>query len=198
MTPEQKKNRIRNQMLSKLRGWTEDHRETLSHSVRVALKACESLESARTILAFAPLSSEPIIDQVLDAWRTEGRRILLPRTLDAPGDMELVELQGLMGELPRGAFGVRTPAGPPCQAERIDAILVPGVAFAHDGGRLGHGGGYYDRLLAEVRHTVRLGVAFECQRLSDLPQEPHDQKVHFVVTEGGIFQASERMPPSPE
>lgn len=190
MSPELDKIAVRRRMLRTLRDLGPDRREALSHDLRSRLSTCEPLRTARTILAFAPLSSEPMIDQVLDAWRAEGRTVLLPRTLDAPGAMEPVELKSMMRDTPIGAFGIRTPVGPPHEGAPIEAILVPGVAFDRRGGRLGFGGGYYDRFLAENQGAVTLGVGFECQLEATLPQEPHDRGVHFIVTEKGLLEPS--------
>lgn len=188
MSPELDKIAVRKRMLRTLRGLGPDRREALSQDLRSRLSTCEPLRSARTILAFAPLASEPMIDEVLDAWRAEGRTVLLPRTLDAPGAMDLVELKSMMRDVPIGAFGIRTPVGPPHEGAPIEAILVPGVAFDRQGGRLGFGGGYYDRFLAEDPGTVTLGVGFECQLEATLPHEPHDRGVHFIITEKGLLE----------
>ena len=195
MRPELEKIAVRKRMLSSLRRLNPDHREALSHALRSRLSTCEPLRAVQTILAFAPLSSEPMIDQVLDAWRAEGRTVLLPRTLDAPGAMDLVELKSLMCDVPIGAFGIRTPMGPPHEGTPIEAILVPGVAFDRQGGRLGHGGGYYDRLLAKDQDAVTIGVGFECQLEVTLPHEPHDRGVHFIVTEKGLLETQTGGPP---
>ena len=186
MSPDLDKMAVRRRMLRTLRELGPDRREALSHDLRSRLSTCEPLRSARTILAFAPLASEPMIDEVLDAWRAEGRTVLLPRTLDAPGAMDLVELNCMMRDVPIGAFGIRTPVGPRHEGAPIEAILVPGVAFDRQGGRLGFGGGYYDRFLAEAQDTVTLGVGFECQLEATLPREPHDRGVHFIITEKGL------------
>jgi 5-formyltetrahydrofolate cyclo-ligase len=67
----------------------------------------------------------------------------------------------------------------------IDVVIVPGTAFTHAGGRLGQGGGWYDRFLAMVRpDCVTIGVAFAPQIVDELPLEPHDVAVDVVVTDG--------------
>lgn len=195
MSSELDKTAVRKRMLSTLRRLSPDRREALSQILRSKLSSCEPLRTPRTILAFAPLPSEPCIDPVLDAWRAEGRTVLLPRTLDTPGAMDLVELKSLMRDVPIGAFGIRTPVGSPYEGAPIEAILVPGVAFDHQGGRLGHGGGYYDRLLAKDQGAVTFGVGFECQLEVTLPHEPHDRGVHFIVTEKGLRETPTGGPP---
>jgi len=68
----------------------------------------------------------------------------------------------------------------------VDVVIVPGVAFTPDGGRLGQGGGWYDRFLASVRpDCTSIGVGFDAQILDVLPTEPHDVALHSVVTESG-------------
>lgn len=67
-----------------------------------------------------------------------------------------------------------------------DVAIVPGLAFTPDGQRLGQGGGWYDRFLAEVRDgCVTVGVCFHEQLVDVLPVEPHDVAVRHVVTDRG-------------
>lgn len=68
------------------------------------------------------------------------------------------------------------------------AVIVPGVAFTVDGGRLGYGGGYYDRLFARLPQSVlRVGVAYEAQLAESLPIGVHDVRMHVVVTERRVY-----------
>ena len=72
----------------------------------------------------------------------------------------------------------------------IDIILLPGVAFSRDGGRLGRGAGYYDRLLGHKGwRAKKTGICFDCQLVSELPVESHDHPVDCIVTESGRFTA---------
>ncbi len=77
---------------------------------------------------------------------------------------------------------------PPPEAAEVlpDLLFVPLAAFDRQGGRLGYGAGYYDRSLAKLRalkKVIAIGVAFEVQELQDLPQEPHDEPLDYVLTE---------------
>jgi 5-formyltetrahydrofolate cyclo-ligase len=68
-------------------------------------------------------------------------------------------------------------------------LLVPLLAFDNDGARLGYGGGYYDRTLAELRadgHIVAIGIAYAGQEAAKLPHDAHDQRLDGVVTEHGF------------
>ncbi|MCS6837824.1 MAG: 5-formyltetrahydrofolate cyclo-ligase [Bdellovibrionaceae bacterium] len=66
-------------------------------------------------------------------------------------------------------------------------LLIPGVGFDRSGARLGRGQGYFDQFLAGYS-GYRIGVAFECQLVDELPQEAWDQNIHFLVTEKDIHR----------
>ena len=73
----------------------------------------------------------------------------------------------------------------------IDVIIVPGLAFDRQGGRLGYGSGFYDRFIEHYEkrglpHPLKLGVCFETQLLDDVPMEQHDLRVDRIITEAGV------------
>ncbi|MCK0149125.1 5-formyltetrahydrofolate cyclo-ligase [Marivita sp. S6314] len=87
-----------------------------------------------------------------------------------------------------GPFGAFVPA-----EERLitpEVLIVPLVAFSRSGGRLGYGGGFYDRTLEGLRAqrpTLAIGFAFAAQEADDLPLEPTDQPLDMIVTERGVI-----------
>lgn len=88
-----------------------------------------------------------------------------------------------------GRFGIPEPVDattvlPPT----IDVVLVPGLAFDRDGGRLGWGRGYYDRALATAPHAARVGVCLEPGIVSHVPMEAHDLPMHWVVTPSATYR----------
>ena len=99
------------------------------------------------------------------------------------------------GDPPRtNAFGIQEPPGD-APAFAPAAVLVPVLAFDAEGFRLGYGGGYYDRTLAELRNrgdVLAIGIAYAGQETEPLPREPHDQKLDMVVTEHGVRHFARR------
>jgi 5-formyltetrahydrofolate cyclo-ligase len=71
--------------------------------------------------------------------------------------------------------------------EKLDLILVPGIAFTPDGHRIGYGKGYYDALLKDM-DAIKIGLAFEEQIVDDFPREDHDIPVDIVITDQNIYQ----------
>jgi 5-formyltetrahydrofolate cyclo-ligase len=126
---------------------------------------------------------EPDIRPLITEALEEGKITTLPRHSPDLDFYQPCSIQNPAQELQTGRFGVPEP-GPACSifpAKQLDLALVPGLGFSVDGGRLGRGKGYYDRLLAEVP-GLRCGVAFDCQVLRDLPLEPHDVRLNCLLT----------------
>lgn len=153
-----------------------------SGAIVAAIAAHPAFHQAETVALFAPLPSEPDIEPL---WDHPGHRFCYPRVVGT--QLEFVAVRHFE-DLAPAAWNplVREPAA----SEQIIApaeialILVPGLAFTHDGHRLGRGGGYYDQILAIHRpHAIALGVCFDLQLVPELPCEPHDQPVDAVVTE---------------
>ena len=88
-----------------------------------------------------------------------------------------------------GAYDILEPkqdCRKPIDLDTIDIIIVPGVAFDTTGNRMGHGKGYFDRLLKHL-DALRIGLAFEFQIVSHVPMDPHDEKMDIIVTEKQII-----------
>ena len=74
-------------------------------------------------------------------------------------------------------------------ARRIDVVVLPGSVFDAKGGRLGYGGGYYDRFLTDqAPQALRIGIAYELQVVASVPLLPHDQRLDYLVTEERIIR----------
>ncbi|RQW45894.1 5-formyltetrahydrofolate cyclo-ligase [Novosphingobium sp. LASN5T] len=88
--------------------------------------------------------------------------------------------------LEQGPYGTLQPTD---EAEDVvpDVLFVPLVGFTADGGRLGQGGGHYDRWLEAHPQTKAIGLAWDCQLADDLPREPHDRPLHAVVTPTRLY-----------
>jgi 5-formyltetrahydrofolate cyclo-ligase len=128
-----------------------------------------------------------------ELWRA-GRTVLVPRVL-GPGRLAWHPLRP--GDRPApGAFGIREldPTTAPAVPLPPNALVfVPGLAFTADGGRLGQGGGFYDRLLRKHK-GMSVGVGFSCQRADDLPRDDTDQRVAGVILAGELVLDPVRRP----
>ena len=142
-------------------------------------------------MAYASFRSELDTSLLLEwGWR-RGAAVLLPACRPADRSMALYRVRGA-SELVSGAYGLPEP-DPACaerweRTDAIGAVFVPGLAFAPDGGRLGYGGGYYDRFAARagVRRARWMGLCFGAQVTGKLPIEAHDARMDGYITEHGV------------
>lgn len=155
----------------------------------IAHRLREVVAGAAVVAAYAALEEEVRLDALLVAWLEEGKEVLLPR-VDGPGSIVLHRVSDLDQDLEPGLFGVREPLAscPVGDPGSVNAVLVPGVAFDRAGGRIGYGGGFYDRLLPGLPAAVSVGVCYEAQLVDRVAREPHDVSVDAVVTEGDVYR----------
>lgn len=92
-------------------------------------------------------------------------------------------------QLQAGRFGIPEPGSDSLSIEpdKLDLVIVPGVAFDSGGRRIGYGKGYYDRYLPKVPTQKRIALAFGVQMVERIPAGERDQGVGLVVTEFGII-----------
>lgn len=168
--------------------------EAASAAVAARLRGLPELAAAGTVLGYAAMPSEVSVDGVLRWLLARGTVVCLPWV---EGDALAVgAVADLDADLVAGWHGLREPARQRRTAaapQALDVLLVPGLGFDPHGNRLGHGGGHFDRLLAQVRADALVaGVALDAQVVDALPVEPHDRRVDLVVTPTRTLRAHPR------
>ena len=159
-----------------------------SQSIRERLSALPEFASAQAILTYVSMGSEVDTHGLVRGLLKDRRTVLVPIAED-DGTLQWSSLEGLE-DLEPGAFGVPEPrpdrrriVEPPGDA----LVIVPCVAFAPSGHRLGPGKGYFDCFLAD-RRGISIGLAFETQKVERLPLEEHDIPLDIVLTESGCYR----------
>jgi len=177
------KARLRQHIRERLKAMTAQHRTGASLRICAKLRSLAVWKSAGSILFFAPMPTEPDIWPLLEEALLAGKTVSLPRFSLATRTYLAARIQNLELDLLRGQLGIREPTDACAEfpLNRLDLVLVPGVAFDLDGGRLGRGKGYYDRLLTAVRGT-KCGVAFDEQVVDAVPVGPRDIRLNCILT----------------
>jgi 5-formyltetrahydrofolate cyclo-ligase len=174
---------LRKQIRDALQNISPAARNALSAQIRDQLKKQAIWKNAGAVLFFAPLPDELDLWPLLEEALAAGKIAALPRFNPAGKNYVACRVQNLRSEIAPGEFGIREPAawcaGIPL--DRLDLILVPGVAFDWHGHRLGRGRGFYDRLLTDVR-GVKCGITFDEQMVNDVPAGPPDVRMNFILT----------------
>ncbi|MEN9821602.1 MAG: hypothetical protein RLZ04_28 [Actinomycetota bacterium] len=155
-----------------------DDRLMRSVDLWTRVAALPEYASATGVMAFVGFRGEPDTDPLFARLAVDGKRLLLPR-VEGP---DIVVCDGA-GPMQTSGYGVSEPTGPALGADVVDLVIVPGLAFTLDGGRLGYGGGFYDRFLPTLRNgVISVGVCFDEQVVDHLPVEAHDIRVARVVS----------------
>ncbi|WP_132008558.1 5-formyltetrahydrofolate cyclo-ligase [Mesobacillus foraminis] len=182
------KKKLRTAMKGKLEELNLPLYEDLSCQIARNLYSDVSWVEARTI--GITLSRAPEVDTfqlIRKAWE-QGKRVAVPKC--QPKNREMIfrqltrfaQLETVYSNLYEPVEAETEMVEP----EKIDLLIVPGLAFTKTGYRLGFGGGYYDRFLKSYSGRT-LSLAFEQQLVPELPIEPHDLPVSKIVTENGVF-----------
>lgn len=162
-----------------------------------AFTSLPAFQNADTVMLYLSCRSEVRTGKTVQAALGGEKRIVIPYcTVDDAGrnKLGLWWLESL-DELVPGMWNILEPpksrrgeSGKEVDPKALDLIVVPGVAFDTDGGRLGNGQGYYDRLLVEVRPDCELlGVGFESQIFEEIPMGPLDIYLDGVITETRFY-----------
>ena len=177
------KRHIRMRMFQALTKQTKEDRRRKSEVIWRKLARLAVFRRARTVLCYVALPYEVDTWSFLQRMLESGKRVVVPRV--AGRRLALSQVRDLTRDLAPGAFGVWEPKPAitrPVPRKALDVALVPGLAFDRRGHRLGHGGGYFDRLLASLPPTTTtVGLCFRFQLLDRLPISSHDHAVQTVL-----------------
>jgi 5-formyltetrahydrofolate cyclo-ligase len=168
-------------------------KDELSRRILAKFFALDEYRTAMTVMFYLDARAEVRTRHDLPAALASGKRIVVP-WCNADGELELFHLES-NDELALGMYKILEPkpelrnlAHKRIDVEELDLIMVPGVAFDRRGARMGHGKGYYDKLLEHARRDAPLvALAFECQLFPEIPTQAHDVFMDKILTESGLY-----------
>ncbi|MDI1279293.1 5-formyltetrahydrofolate cyclo-ligase [Methylobacter sp.] len=177
-------------------------KDVMSRIICAQFVAHPIYQQAKTVMWYVHCRSEVRTQSALLGELDAGKRMVIPYcTKDEQGHNKL----GLwwledFAELVPGMWGILEPPkqrwgelGKEVAPEQLDCVMVPGVAFDRNGGRLGNGAGYYDRLLESVRaDAVLIGVCFDSQLVEQVAMDAHDVAMDIVMTEKNLYAGKGR------
>ncbi len=174
------------------------NKDELSKQICAKFMALPEYAAAKTVMFYIDVRSEVRTRHNLPDALASGKKIVVP-WCNEQGELELFHLAN-MDELAIGMYKILEPkpelrklpekvVGP----KDLDIVMVPGVAFDRRGARMGHGKGYYDKLLQHARpETPLIALAFECQFFPEIPTARHDIFMDKIITESAIYEGKGR------
>lgn len=171
----------------------QENKDGLSEIICDQLMETPEYQAANTVLWYVDVRSEVRTRNHFPKALGKGKKVVVPYCVDGLLDLFLLES---MDELSLGMYRILEPKvelrdlpSKRVNPQDLDLVVVPGVAFDRRGGRMGHGFGYYDKLLEHVRPgTPLLALAFECQVYDQIPVASHDVFMNAVITEKGVIR----------
>ena len=185
------KREIRKRILALRNAMPREEIAAASLEIVKKLTEMEQIRRASTLMVFLSFGSEVHTDDLIRWGWGEGKRIVVPLCCPETRELMPCRIDGF-DELETGHYGIREPKASrlqPVPQREIDAVLIPAVAFDRRGCRVGYGGGYYDRFLPEVPRAAKIGAAFACQIVAEIPADPYDVTVDRIVTEKGVISS---------
>ena len=180
---------LRRELRARLKALSPEQRRESDRALLARFLALPQVKGASTLLLYHGMGTESDTSRLLEPLWEAGKQVALPRCL--PGNQmeaRLVQRDTVLVPHPWGMLepGTDCPLAGPAD---IDLVLVPGLAFDRSGGRLGQGGGFYDRWLAGYS-GLTAALCREAVLLEQVPREGHDRSVDLVVTEHTVWGLS--------
>ena len=177
-------------------------RLTITERARKSGQICKRLwglpafADADLLCIYVSFRSEVETVELIRQCLAAGKTVTVPLTVTDPPRLIPHKIDDPDQDLVAGYCGIPEPdpgRSEPVDPGAIEAVLVPGAVFDPLGGRLGYGGGYYDRFLAlEAPRAVRIGIAFAAQVVERVPLLAHDQPLDYLVTEERVLSTRAR------
>ena len=173
------KQELRRAIRDRKRAMTEEEIVERSNALAEKFYNTPAYQAASTIYGYLPYNQEvrtvPMLQRALD----EGKRVAVPKVYGE--EMRFIYLEDLT-QVSKGYAGIPEPiADAPVAEDKQALVLMPGLAFDPQGHRIGYGGGFYDRFLAQEPHHPTLALCYEFQMQAHLDTEEFDIPVDTVL-----------------
>ena len=169
-------------------------KEFLSQSSSIITKKLlqvDCIQKAKNIMLYLDFNNEVQTDNLVNKLINLGKIVSSPITLKNEKKLMPYEIVNLKDGIKIGTYNIREPNieySTCINVKDLDIVIVPAVAYDESCYRLGYGGGFYDRFLETLSpDTKKVGIAFDFQIFKEIPKEPHDAQLDFIITESRII-----------
>jgi 5-formyltetrahydrofolate cyclo-ligase len=185
------KKQIRKEVMADRKSLPLEQATANSESVFANVKKSGLIDKHDHIMAYMDFRNEVQTTEMIEYMWGIGKSVYIPLVNNDDMSITVHKIENFE-DMSISSFGIREPnpeKTPPIDANAVELILAPGVAFSKDGYRIGYGAGCYDRLLSIIdKKPVVAALAFELQMVPKVPHEDHDVKMDFIITEAAIYE----------
>lgn len=183
------KKNLRKKILSERDGVEEYLREYKSNKIFERFITFSDENKFSSIFSYIHFRSEVKTNKIIELLLKNNKKVSLPKTYVKEKLIKAIPINGLESLQP-GVYGIPEPEEIKIVSPKtLDCIIVPGAVFDRSGGRIGYGGGFYDRFFTKISdNTVKIGLSFDFQLKKNIPQEEHDVPLDIIITDKEIVR----------
>ena len=184
----EEKKALRHAIRTKMRSeWTEEYRQMVSERVCRQIETFLPFVRSHCVALYCALPDEVDLTAILEQYKGD-KRLLIPRVEGDDINFYSYQPESLITSENYKILEPTAVAEEAVDPAEIELILVPGVAFDLHGGRMGRGKGYYDRFFARCPHALRAAVTTSLQIVEQIPLEPWDVAMHYIITDSRTYE----------
>ena len=183
------KKTLRKELLTKRKNIDVIEKEEMDKKILNKFYESKYYRESKNIFIYISYDSEINTKEIINKSLIDNKKIYVPRTEFKTRLMDAVEITSL-DDLIESEYGILEPSidEPHIEPNELDLIVVPGVGFDRNGGRMGYGAGFYDRYFKKIskdkmKKIVKLALAYDFQILEDVPMNEQDVPVNYIITE---------------
>lgn len=187
---------LRKEILEKRDNINIDKKEMMDSDILNRFYESKYYKEAKNIFIYISFGTEINTKVIINKALEENKKIYIPRTEIKNKIMDAVEISSL-DNLIESSYGILEPSkGEECvDPNELDLIIVPGVAFDRNGGRMGYGAGFYDRYFKKInkeneKRIIKLALAYDLQLVEKVPMNEDDIAVDYIITEKEFIDKS--------
>ncbi|GIM28549.1 5-formyltetrahydrofolate cyclo-ligase [Clostridium polyendosporum] len=187
------KSEIRNIVIAKRKELSKVAKDNFDNIISRKFLNSEIYKQCKTIFIYISMNEEIDTKTIILKALEEGKRVCVPKIDIKNRVMKAVEIKNLSQMVETPPFGILEPPtfDLKLDIDEIELIVVPGLAFDKNGGRVGYGGGYYDKFLFQPHKSKKIVLAYDFQVFESVPVEKHDVRVDYVITEKQAINCKE-------
>lgn len=176
---------LRKEILEKRDSMSNMQVEELSNRILNHILNWDKFIDASTIMLYSSYKNEVVTKGIIKECFKRNKKVVLPKSIKESHDIIPCLVSGFE-ELIQGVYGIYEPDGTNViEKNKINLVIVPGVAFDMNGDRIGHGAGYYDRFLKGY-NGIKAGICYGLQIVENAWPDEFDIKMDYLITEMGI------------
>jgi 5-formyltetrahydrofolate cyclo-ligase len=179
------KNEMRSIMQNLRDALSSEERSIRDSIIRDKFFKSVNYKNAQTIFIYVSCKSEVDTHEIIKKALLDNKSICVPKVISLKEGMEAISIKSF-NDLRTGKFGILEPVSSERKLEssKIDMVVIPGLAFDWEGGRLGYGGGFYDRFLVGIKNEIpKIGLAYSFQIIGEVFMNENDSYINRIITD---------------